>query len=326
MNPEVLEFNFIDSTNQLHVKSDEEIIVQNNALGYKIKYSLSYFVKDYSKNFSYYEGSTLFQDLSLEENNKKIIEVWNINRQKSFNGSLHHFFKCLYSGTITESGFRVKHYNEIGTGEFFSRIFTFTDTISFNKENMLYDLLNSKIPVSSDKSVVKQIKSLQPILHNWRAVMNRNESLDFTIPFTAIDKNLKIIVRKHDNMSNLFIYYLEDKDVVKKNDTYLVPDTSFQIGNTLNISNSAIYKNLSFKGYLVISYMYEEEEREYLYYVRSSSRKSDYQVSRISINGDLPVRFYSNGYYEPVDRLNTEKYWSYEKIDKLLPIDYVNSQ
>jgi hypothetical protein len=326
LNPDVLEFNFIDSTNQLYVKSNEEIIIQNNALGYKIKYLLSSFVKDYSKKFTYFEGSTLFQDLSLEEDNKKFIDLWKINRQKSFNGSLHHFFKCLFQGTITESGFRVEHYNEIGMGEYFNRIFVFRDTITFDKDNMLYDLINSKISISSDKYVVRKIKSLQPILHNWRAVMNRNESLDFTIPFTAIDKSLKIIVRKHDNMSNLFIYYLEDKDVIKKNNIYLIPDTSFQIGNTLKISNSEMYKNLFFKGYLEISYMYEEEEREYLYYMRSSSRKSDYQVSRISINGHLPVKFYSNGYYEPVDRLNTEKYWSYEKIDKLLPIDYIDSQ
>jgi hypothetical protein len=326
LNPGVLEFNFIDSTNQLYVKSDEEIIIQNNALGYKIKYLLSAFVKDYTKGFTYFEGSTLFQDLSLEESNIKFINIWKLNRQKSFNGSIQHFFKCLYDGTSTESGFRVKHYNEIGMIEYFNRIFVFRDTITFDKESALYDLINAKIPLSSDKAVVKYIKSLQPVLYNWKAVLGRNESLDFTIPFTETDKNLRILVRKHDDTSNLFIYYLEDKDIIKKNDTYLVPDSSFQIGNAFNISNSEIYKSLFFKGYLVISYMYEGEEREYLNYISSSSRKSDYQVSRISINGDLPVRFYSNGYYEPVDRLNTEKYWSYEKLDKLLPIDYINSQ
>ena len=76
-NKDVVKFYFYKKRNKLKVKSTENIIVTNNALGYKIKYQLDSFVYDYNTRISSYTGYPLFEELSGSPEQQKI---WKRNR------------------------------------------------------------------------------------------------------------------------------------------------------------------------------------------------------------------------------------------------------
>ncbi|MNX85157.1 hypothetical protein D3C86_1169860 [compost metagenome] len=80
---------------------------------------------------------------------------------------------------------------------------------------------------------------------------------------------------------------------------------------------------LSFKKYLQVTYLLEKEELPYL------KRKSPFallepkeQRSIISLRDADEVLIQENGNYYPPYALFLEGYWSYEKLDKMLPLDY----
>ena len=80
-NKDAIKFYFYKKRNKLKVKSKEDIVVTNNALGYKIKYQLDSFVYDYNTNVSSYTGYPLFEEMN----------------QPRRNGSLEaEPFQCLY--------------------------------------------------------------------------------------------------------------------------------------------------------------------------------------------------------------------------------------
>src|SRR5579871_1256086 len=62
-NKEVLHFYFFKKRNKLKVKSKDDLVVTNNALGYKIRYQLDSFVYDYTLKVGSYTGYPLFEEL-----------------------------------------------------------------------------------------------------------------------------------------------------------------------------------------------------------------------------------------------------------------------
>lgn len=102
LNPQVLRVNYDITKSTLSVKTDEFLIVENKALGYRIKYMLDYFEYNNRTNIIYYAGKPFFEELKASNaKKKKYIEL----REIAYYGSAQHFYKSLYKGKSKEEGF-----------------------------------------------------------------------------------------------------------------------------------------------------------------------------------------------------------------------------
>jgi hypothetical protein len=106
-NKDVVKFYFYKKRNKLKVKAKENIIVLNNALGYRIKYQLDSFVYDYNTNISSYTGYPLFEELG-DSATAEQRAIWKKNRFRSYIGSRLHFMRSWYDSTLTDEGFQIE--------------------------------------------------------------------------------------------------------------------------------------------------------------------------------------------------------------------------
>jgi hypothetical protein len=108
-NPEVLHFFFSKKKNKLKVIAQENIIIQNKALGYSINYQLDSFTHEYASGITQFTGYPLFEEMkgTVEET-----QVWKENREKAYFGSLLHFMHAYYDSTLGASGFKIELINK----------------------------------------------------------------------------------------------------------------------------------------------------------------------------------------------------------------------
>lgn len=101
-NKEAVHFYFYKKRNKLKVKAADNLIVTNNALGYKIKYQLDSFVYDYGSNVSSFTGYPLFEALQGTQQQQN---EWDQHRLYAYTGSRMHFMRCWYDSTLSDEGF-----------------------------------------------------------------------------------------------------------------------------------------------------------------------------------------------------------------------------
>ena len=101
-NKDAVHFYFYKKRNKLKVKAKDELIITNNALGYKIRYQLDSFVYEYSNNISSYSGYPLFEELQGTPQQQ---DGWKRSRFSAYTGSRLHFMRCWYDSTLKEEGF-----------------------------------------------------------------------------------------------------------------------------------------------------------------------------------------------------------------------------
>jgi len=104
-NKDVLKFYFYKKRNKLKVRAKEDLIIMNNALGYKIKYQLDSFVYEYNNKVGTYTGYPLFEEMTGTADQQ---ETWKKNRFISYLGSRLHFMRCWYDSTLTDEGFQLE--------------------------------------------------------------------------------------------------------------------------------------------------------------------------------------------------------------------------
>ncbi len=102
LNPAVLDVDYDKDAQTLTVKSSDFLIIENKALGYKLRYMLQFFEYNYKTRIVYYSGLPTFEDLKGSNAKKK---NWKTKREIAYHGSTAHFFKSLYAGTSKENGF-----------------------------------------------------------------------------------------------------------------------------------------------------------------------------------------------------------------------------
>ena len=108
-NKDVVKFYFYKKRNKLKVKAASNLIITNNALGYKIKYQLDSFVYDYTAKISSYTGYPLFEEMTGTPEQQ---ETWNKNRFATYIGSRLHFMRSLYDSTLHDEGFTLELLDE----------------------------------------------------------------------------------------------------------------------------------------------------------------------------------------------------------------------
>ncbi|WP_165851985.1 carboxypeptidase-like regulatory domain-containing protein [Mucilaginibacter terrenus] len=107
VNPRVLDLVYFRKKQTLEASSDEFLIVENAALGYRTKFLLNSFSSDGISHTIYYSGKALFEDLPGSEAQKK---KWKAKREEAYYGSPQHFYRSLYRNKLASEGFVMYNY------------------------------------------------------------------------------------------------------------------------------------------------------------------------------------------------------------------------
>lgn len=104
LNPEVLSFSRRSDT--LRASAQEPLLVENRALGYRIKFQLEHFAyMDLSALLSY-QGDPVFEPLTPA--NEQEAKRWQANRRRAYLGSIMHFGRALYRRQLAQEGFTIQ--------------------------------------------------------------------------------------------------------------------------------------------------------------------------------------------------------------------------
>jgi len=110
INPNVLIIDYDQDNALLTVKSNQFLIIENKALGYRIKYLINNFEYSRKTNIVYYQGYPTYEDLKGSRRKKA---AWDKMRLTAYLGSPQHFFKSLYHKKATEEGFIINKLKSI---------------------------------------------------------------------------------------------------------------------------------------------------------------------------------------------------------------------
>ena len=101
-NPHILNLTYNPTKQLLHADADEFLVVENRALGYRVKFLLNDFKIDKISNIISREGQQVFEDLPGSEAQKK---KWHQRREEAYYGSAMHFYRSLYQDKLAQEGF-----------------------------------------------------------------------------------------------------------------------------------------------------------------------------------------------------------------------------
>ncbi|MCE7990637.1 MAG: carboxypeptidase-like regulatory domain-containing protein [Roseivirga sp.] len=113
VNEEVLNFDDNRKDRIFEAYASEPLIIENKALGYRIKYLLEDFKIYYARNYSVFYGFPSFEELGKKG---KVRKRWAQGREKAYLGSISHFFKALYEDKTKEAGFVVNAAKDMKRG------------------------------------------------------------------------------------------------------------------------------------------------------------------------------------------------------------------
>lgn len=102
LNPQVLNVDFDITKSTLTVSTTEFLVVENKALGYRLKYMLDHFEYNSRTRIIYYSGHPFFEELKASPAKKK---KYIAARETAYYGSSQHFFRSLYANKTKEEGF-----------------------------------------------------------------------------------------------------------------------------------------------------------------------------------------------------------------------------
>jgi hypothetical protein len=101
-NPHEVDLTYHKAKQLLEASTDDFLVVDNMALGYKVKFLIQSFSSDHINGEISYTGQRLFQELP---GTKKQKAEWKIKREQAYFGSPMHFYRSLYTNTLDSQGF-----------------------------------------------------------------------------------------------------------------------------------------------------------------------------------------------------------------------------
>lgn len=103
-NPDVLNFSYHQNKTVLEAYTDDFLVIENKALGYRIRYLLKSFRSELQTGNVSYSGSQVFEEL---KGGKGQQQRWHLRRDLAYYGSAMHFFRSLYKDSLDNEGYRV---------------------------------------------------------------------------------------------------------------------------------------------------------------------------------------------------------------------------
>jgi hypothetical protein len=104
INPDVLSFAFYEDKRVLEASTNEFLVIENNALGYRIKYMLKNFKSNLNTGDVTYAGSQVFEEMDGGDSKKK---RWHKRRDEAYYGSARHFYRALGKDSLAAAGFKI---------------------------------------------------------------------------------------------------------------------------------------------------------------------------------------------------------------------------
>jgi len=105
-NADIIKFNYNKQTDVLTASTDDFLIIENKALGYRLKYLLNNFSYDTGNvgGITSFAGRLFYEDMPGDERHQK---EWREARAKVYLGSITHFFRALFNNKTDENKFVV---------------------------------------------------------------------------------------------------------------------------------------------------------------------------------------------------------------------------
>jgi hypothetical protein len=104
-NTDAIRFKYFKKSKELEAYADEPLIIENKALGYRIRYQLEGFHYDYTTSTLLYQGYPLFEEMEGKESKQK---KWHKRREQVYYGSQMHFMRSLFRNKLLEQGYQVQ--------------------------------------------------------------------------------------------------------------------------------------------------------------------------------------------------------------------------
>ncbi len=135
-NPQALKFFFNKKKNRLKVTQREDLVIINQALGYKIHYKLDSLTYEYNTKTCTYTGFPFFELMNGTPEEER---EWKAKRLKAYNGSRMHFMRAWYDHTIKEEGFEIEKVMSLDP-------FT-SETIAHPYDSSFYSIDSSEVSI-----------------------------------------------------------------------------------------------------------------------------------------------------------------------------------
>ena len=350
LNPEVLVFFFDETELVLRVYAEKPLIIINNALGYRITYWLDKFERNFKTGTLFFKGTSLFEDLITPRTRRNRAQRWQNNRISAYNGSIYHFIASLYHNRTEEEGFEVRPLRRVTEEQAFENAPKEIDTLQFNEE--IWQKLEAffvekqsspaRLLINKQDIAERHVQNLKIWYHDtanfstarFRFFSSLNEIGQHPPLFDIVEfrkdlDNPKQIIRSQF-VSDTALIIDKDNTIVQRR--LSVSRTAFELlfgiidPYTLVQTHPDGRRTLSFENHLQVVYKYEAEEEAYWENVarwRGQPSVNLFQTSLISLHHVDEVTIFPDGHFYPRFGLLLEQYWSFEKLDKLLPLDFI---
>lgn len=336
LNKEVLQFRYDKNSNMLKVWADKPLLIRNEATGYLVTYWLEDYQKEYSTRKLYFKGYTQFADLETKKRSKA--EAWQEHRRSAYNGSLNHFMRSLYRGTVAAEGFEIRSLKRIDGDDYGKYVPLWTDTIGLHDSTGLKALLRK---VYTDSLPTESIAGTWQALVAWADTgttairLNAPSAGEPSRQEYRFSKQAEKMIIQYFDLDRLSPrdsiaasagIRMTGKDgkpvkIPRSHQTFDVVDPRPLAADSFLSHRSPVSVKFLFPQYLLVTYTHELEEEAYLSRLRlPGNPKPGNQASIISLSEEIAV--YPDGNFLPSYNLMLEAYWAYEKLDKLLPLDY----
>ncbi|WP_285008657.1 carboxypeptidase-like regulatory domain-containing protein [Pedobacter faecalis] len=136
VNPQVIEFS--SRGKKLLASTNEFIIIENRHLGYKLRYLLTSFEHDAGMGVALYNGQVVFEKLPGSDQE---VKQWEKNRSVSYQGSMMHFLRSVFSNTVAQEGFTAQQFHN-------NVIKHSMDLVAIEQSPMLFDTLVTPVDAS----------------------------------------------------------------------------------------------------------------------------------------------------------------------------------
>jgi hypothetical protein len=110
LNKEVIRFRHSKTKKKLSAHALEPLLIENKALGYRIRYQLEAFEYNFQSNFLLYVGYPFFE---LMEGREKKQKAWQQKRAGIYYGSVMHFMRAVYRNVLLQEGFEVRRMQKL---------------------------------------------------------------------------------------------------------------------------------------------------------------------------------------------------------------------
>lgn len=155
---------FSHQGNTLQAAAQEPLLIENRALGYRIKFQLEHFAYTDSSSLLSYQGDPVFEPLTPA--NEQEVKRWQANRQKAYEGSIMHFGRALYRHQLAQEGFTIQKVIEQKNAKGEIRLLGVPGDTTVSVQSLTNSKRWVSLPMAAYKHLLDtvQLTALQPVV------------------------------------------------------------------------------------------------------------------------------------------------------------------